>query len=469
MKRFLVLLAFLVVLPQPAFAALSAAMVWEVRSTGSNTNGGAFKAGATGTDWTQQDAAQYSVTDGQTAGTTTIISATANFGTDVVGNAIYVQGGTGSITAGWYEITARTNATTITVDRATGLTAGTGVTLKIGGALATIGQLATNMVAQNTGWIKKTGGYTTATQITFNQAGGINTVSQVHGYDVTRGDRGQPVLSVTGAVQGITITGSMFQITDINVDGTNTATRGISHESAQGGSVIRCYVKRCISRGISCDSGLVIECEVTQMTSAGSYGIVGGTTIATVRGCYVHDNACSGIYSLQSVSNCLVVNNTGATSDGISLAGSGSSATAVSNTVYGNGGNGISVIYPNGNECIRNNLVVNNGAKGLYASGYTNVVNSGGVDRNAIYNNTTGNYSGYSAGPNDVTITGDPFTNAAGGDFSLNNTSGRGAALRGTGYPGLFPGSSTTGYLDIGAVQHADSGITVYLVRRRLQ
>ena len=63
--------------------ALSANTVLEVRNGGSDTNGGGFVTGAAGTDWSQQDAAQYSVTDGVTAGTTTITSATANFGTDV--------------------------------------------------------------------------------------------------------------------------------------------------------------------------------------------------------------------------------------------------------------------------------------------------------------------------------------------------------------------------------------------------
>ena len=82
--------------------AIGAACVWEVRTTGNDTNGGGYAGG--GTDWSQQDSAQYSVTDGVTAGTTTITSATANFGTDVVGNVMYVQGGTGSVTAGWYQI-----------------------------------------------------------------------------------------------------------------------------------------------------------------------------------------------------------------------------------------------------------------------------------------------------------------------------------------------------------------------------
>ena len=81
------------------------------------------------------------VTDGVTNGTATITSATASFGTDVVGNLVYVQGGTGSVAANWYEIISRTNATTIVVDRTTGLTAGTGVTLNIGGTLATPGAI----------------------------------------------------------------------------------------------------------------------------------------------------------------------------------------------------------------------------------------------------------------------------------------------------------------------------------------
>ena len=89
--------------------ALSASTILEVRSTGSDTNSFGFVTGASGTDWSQQDAAQYSVTDGVTAGTTTITSASANFGTDVVGNLIYVQGGTAPVTAGWDQITVRTN------------------------------------------------------------------------------------------------------------------------------------------------------------------------------------------------------------------------------------------------------------------------------------------------------------------------------------------------------------------------
>src|SRR3989344_5109514 len=144
--------------------ALSANTIFEVRTSGSDTNGGGFVTGASGTDWSQQNAAQYAVTDGVTAGTTTITSATANFGTDVVGNIMYVEGGTGAVAAGFYQITARASSTSITVDRSTGLTAGTGVTLNIGGALATPGRIIqTGILADGNKVYIKSGTYTLTT------------------------------------------------------------------------------------------------------------------------------------------------------------------------------------------------------------------------------------------------------------------------------------------------------------------
>jgi hypothetical protein len=61
-----------------------------------------------------------------------------------------------------------------------------------------------------------------------------------------------------------------------------------------------------------------------------------------------------------------------------------------------------------------------------------------------------------------VSLSADPCTNAAGGDFSLNNTASAGVACRAAGIPGAFPGGNTTGYLDIGAVQHQDAGGGVF-------
>src|SRR5918993_643506 len=55
-------------------------------------NGGGFVAGATGTDYSQQDAPQVAVTDAVANGTTTITSDAAAFATTHVGNIIYLAG-----------------------------------------------------------------------------------------------------------------------------------------------------------------------------------------------------------------------------------------------------------------------------------------------------------------------------------------------------------------------------------------
>ena len=117
--------------------ALAAATVWEVRPTnGNDTNGGGFVTGATGTDYSQQNAkntgsADKSTTDAVGIGTTTLTSATANFGTTIVGNIIFLSGS--GATTGWYQVVSRTNSTTVVLDRSPGT--GTGWTMNIGGAL----------------------------------------------------------------------------------------------------------------------------------------------------------------------------------------------------------------------------------------------------------------------------------------------------------------------------------------------
>lgn len=76
---------------------------------------------------------------------------------------------------------------------------------------------------------------------------------------------------------------------------------------------------------------------------------------------------------------------------------------------------------------------------------------------NAYRANSGGNFNGVSAGLGDIALTEEPCNNPAGGDFGLNNTAGGGAACRAAGSPGAFPGGTTIGYPDIGAVQHQDA------------
>jgi hypothetical protein len=446
---FALLIASVAVVPQRALAALNAAIVFEVRTTGSDTNSGGFKTGATGTDWSQQDAAQYSVTDGVTAGTTTITSATANFGTDVVGNVMYVQGGTGSVTAGWYEIISRTNSTTIVVDRSTGLTSGTGVTLKIGGALATLNAvvpIAVSSGSSNNPAIPsnkvyvKSGTYTTSTAITFTQA-----QIYIEGYGATRGDLGtKPVikatagsitiLSFTTANQGATLRNveldgdSQTSVNGLAVGGGSPTLivdrvvarncPGTAFTGASGGIEFhRCYA---VSSGVGFNAFTCFGCEAASCTGNGfTVGFVTGATLMT---CLARGNGGDGFNvaaAAASVYGCTARGNTG---DGFDLGSRRISAT--------------------------NDLSYGNGAWGFTGSFYAWNCAAG--------SNTSGNFNTAVVNYNSVTLTADPHASST--NLSLNNTAGGGAACRAAGIPGAFPGGLTTGYLDIGAVQHQDSG-----------
>ena len=59
---------------------------------------------------------------------------------------------------------------------------------------------------------------------------------------------------------------------------------------------------------------------------------------------------------------------------------------------------------------------------------------------NAYYNNTNGARNDYPTFATDVTLTADPFTNDAGGVFTLNTTAGGGAACKAAGFQSTLLG-----------------------------
>lgn len=441
--------------------ALNLNVQWEVRTTGVDTNGGGFRAGAAGTDWTLQDAAQYSVTDAVTAGTTTITSATANFGTDVVGNVLYITGGTGSIAADWYEIISRTNSTTIVVDRSTGLSVGTGATLKIGGALLTI-QKALDLCTVNEMRVwAKSGTYSISTALT-TPLRSVSLPTRLQGYGTTRGDGTRATISVTAAVDAFSGSGSGWFIANFDIDGTSTGTNGINI-TAEAWHVVNCKIHHFTALGIT-GSGARRSHTWCEVNNNGTGGIsVSGADI-TVYGCYVHDNTGPGLTSTAGsfqVRACLVANNTGASSDGLDVSSGGTGSFSAEGCVfYGNGRDGLRTTWTSifrGNLSVKNCLFVNNGGFGFSSTNAANDKAALWLDYNAFFNNTSGARNNLNASAHDVTLTGDPFTNAAGNDFTLNNTAGAGAACRAAGFPGTLSGLTTPiGYQDIGVYRHQD-------------
>ena len=106
------------------------------------------------------------------------------------------------------------------------------------------------------------------------------------------------------------------------------------------------------------------------------------------------------------------------------------------NIFYGGSTDGIRFIDPDDatGSFIENNIFVNNGGYAINSS--TSAVPQGIIyaSNNAFYGNTSGSYNGISDGINDITLTADPFVDAANGDFNLNATNGGGGTLRSTNY-----------------------------------
>jgi hypothetical protein len=462
--------------------ALSNAVVWEARSaTGSNSNGGGFVAGAAGTDRSQQDAAQVAIDNATitTSITTNVITFTGGYTPTSadVGNLVQMLSGTNVTTGQPYQITAQT-ATTWTLDRNV-VTSGTttNATGNMGGALGAgaLGLLAGWMVASNKAYLKGTTFVQSATS-TFAQSvtpAFAVPYTRLIGYGTTREDSGRArlTLQTNTGLTGINATGNGFSAENIDVDCGGLATStGILITSFS--RIIRCKASNFTVRGFLLNSldNLLHECEATGGTSAAT-AAVQLTQINQAVGCYIHANACPGMQlSGQrhvAVWN-VIVNNTGAASDGIQHS---YSALLANNTIHGNGRHGISALTNTPYSLIiRNNLLTANGGYGIVGNPSGAQPASPMYDGNAFWNNTSGARNNmdstagiYGVNPytnaRDVILTGDPYVNAAGGNYGLNNTAGAGAAARMAGHPGAFPGlAATTGYLDMGAVQHQDAG-----------
>ena len=113
------------------------------------------------------------------------------------------------------------------------------------------------------------------------------------------------------------------------------------------------------------------------------------------------------------------------------------------------------------NTAIRNNLFTR---QSKYAIDVGSLVaeNRDIIDFNGFgagtFGQTSGQYSGYSGGSNDVTLGSnvDPYVDEASGDYALDDTNG--SALKAAGFPGAFRGIATTSYVDIGAAQRLEAG-----------
>lgn len=421
-------------------------------------------------DYSQQAAAQFAYTDLASVGAGLLVSSVAKpFAKQQVGNSLIITGGT-NFTPGTYVI-ASVAAGVATVVGPGNITTGAGVngTGGQGGALLSPA-VPFGIKTSNNQVFVKAGTYSITTAST-NVAGGCisdgsssATVGNriIEGYNSIRGDLGTaPLLQVAAAVSTptiINIVGSNNDqmIRNLVLDGgSNTTSKGFV-------STKRCYLykmgfKNCTANGCETNTSpsSISYCYATGCggTSGTHFGFIDTNGGGHYFACEAYSNTVGGFNAASngdSYSNCLAYNNSGGSSDGFAnTAGQQFYQGCVS---YNNGRDGFRI----GNGVTVNCIAETNAGKGFnrlsVAQASMLILNC------ATYNNTGGAIDTTSFPFVIGLVTGSSsfFTNAASGDFSLNNTASAGAAARATGYPGVYPAGTTTGFIDIGGAQHAD-------------
>ena len=400
--------------------ALATATIFEVRTTGNMNNGGGFydRDPGTSVDYSQQDAAQLSLTDlaaTQANGWLIVTSATGGFTAAMVGNIIHITAGTNFI-AGWYEITAYGDTNTISVDRACGQTgdasSGTG---KVGGALA-LGSALDNeffnaLIIGNTVWIKA--GEYTMVETVDSQGNDAFAVTPIYikGYNATRGDN--PTLASRPVIACGTYTftwGDYWDFRNISWTGTAANLVGDSTTESNYSTMYNCYVlnSSATANRNAVRAGILkaIKCEL--ISTNGNAFLVG--SFGFVLSSYIHDSVngvkADGSYA-PNITNSII--------DTCSTAGIYLGASRVAeisrNVIYGNG---TGILATSAYSCTFVNNIIDSNTTG--ASWGTATPNNF-WDFNAWGNNTT-DTNNVTKGDNSIT-SATTYLPDAGNDFTL--------------------------------------------------
>lgn len=379
---------------------VSASTVWEFRTTAAGvgmTGGGGFVTGATGTDFSQQDAIAFALTGVTSAGAGSVFLS-ASAAASWVGNICHVISGT-NFTAGWFEILSVVVGVSATVGvngAGTAITTGVGANgvINIGGALDLTGALPDSFFEQvtagNLAYVKS-GAYSLGSAISV--ASTLCTTTSpfnLIGYNATRTDEptganrpsidcttfavafGQAQnfrnLIFTGTASTLLATGTSADVRNVKATNTSTTAARAAVTSNTVGSFFNCEF-------------------VSQNGVAFSLGGASGTTTRIV-GCYIHDSD-SGIVTTSPsnfiygnlIESCKTIGiNSGSTSIGSVIA---------NNTLYGSEAKiGTAILY-NANGILNKlyNNIFYGFTAGIIQTTAQQACNSGAY--NNFFNNTT--------------------------------------------------------------------------------
>lgn len=483
-------LHLLFLLALPACAQIQPGANWDIRTTGSNTNGGFFDASVAspGTDYSQ-GSPHFTFTDLtiDASNSQKFSSAAHPVDSTFPGNAIYITGTvSGSCVTGHFEVKSQTGGVADTGSNLGNTSSVCNAVL--GGSILTIQEALNNAANGNVEWVQS-GTYTITSTIT-SEAGGNRTSPSIIGYGTTHGDNGTkplittatnsiPLLTTSNSTpnsnmylqnlsfsstaatksNGMVLGTNAYYVTMIDCDwinlgvtGSNGAVIDLSNGGVAGFQFFHSSITGAAGIGIHANHG-------TGATVVDSYFYGGGGDAAIENG-----DIANNPDSL-TVDNTIIANNTGAGIQCVAGDHEPCQITVTRSTIVGNGNSGV-LYFTNAGATtaishitMRSNVLYGNTGYGLSvpATSSANPMVNLNLDYNAWGANTTAAYpANVPAGPNDVTLSSDPFTNTAGQDYSLTGSAG--ALLTGTGYLGAFPAGSTTSHTSIGAFQPAAGG-----------
>lgn len=374
-----------------------------------------------GKDYSQQNAAQLTLTDGATSGigVTTFTSATGGFTALMIDNMIQITSGT-NVNAGWRQIVGFTDTNTITLDAAPddGVGGASGVNFKVGGALDILtdnffdNANAPGPIAGNPIHVQDDGTMTLTGSIVTPLDGNVDAWIKMRGYNTTRGDNPEAAnrpLIAAGA-NSFSFDNywwfANFRFTTTAAtgwDGTNDNIWENIHSNNSSGTARTAITPSQNNRVYGCEA-----------QSANGIGINAFNTLI-VKGSYIHDCGVSGI-DVDQATNFIVGNVLDTCEIGFETHATANSPSIffTNNTVYncpvGFNGNG------NARLTILNDIFDANGTAIDFDAFEVNNF----LDYN-VYDNTVDIVNAIK-GPHSVT--GDPgMTDPANGDFTLGGGS----------------------------------------------
>jgi hypothetical protein len=519
------LITLFLALSSYGWAALPATGVIEIRAsaTAGNVNGCGFNSARGGTDYTLQNAAQLTNTDGAASGGTTFTSSGSTFTSQMVGNYLHITVG-GGMTVGWYEIVTFTDATNVVLDRTPGT--GSSATFYVGGACSLGSTLDDDLfeigIPGNRFNIKN-GSYTLGEAVSIGAAGSNLLPITIEGYNSTSGDK--PTGSTRPVISGGANTilfAAYWRLGHVvwTATAASTMTLGSDNEVYYSKIINTSTTASRVAVSTGADSNMVSVEAISYRGAA-----VSGNSRISMLGCYIHDSnigwAGTGSAAGGAIVNTIFADNVAAA---IRFSAASSTTTNIINSTLYGAENKLGVGFDITTTGAVNFVLVGSIIYG-FTTGVAHVDSTQlqSFDNWNAYNNNTTDVSGWTKGPNDVTtapqftsvsqLTGATATTSgsvltqSGANFSTvtdnvdfvylvsgtgitagkylitshttdtltldiapgtNATADKvwqvttghnfaiGTNYKALGFPGVFAGALSTGYIDIGAVQRQE-------------